>query len=87
MDYVYYSENLNWAAQNLRVGRGLEIAVLHQKKLVLIIRYFCDSFGFDSNVCSVVLKANCKSLSNILEICGCFSTFINLMFFRLVSMT
>jgi len=24
----YYSENLNWAAQNLRLGRGLDVAVL-----------------------------------------------------------
>jgi len=26
--YFYYSENLNWAAQNLRLGRGLDIADL-----------------------------------------------------------
>jgi len=26
--YSYYSENLNWAAQNLRLGRGLDIAGL-----------------------------------------------------------
>jgi len=26
--YCYYSENLNWAAQNLRLGRGLDIAGL-----------------------------------------------------------
>jgi len=24
--YVFYSENLNWAAQNLRLGRKLDIA-------------------------------------------------------------
>ena len=24
--YFYYSENLNWGAQNLRLGRGLDIA-------------------------------------------------------------
>ena len=24
--YIYYSDNLNWAAQNLRLGRGLDIA-------------------------------------------------------------
>ena len=29
--YVYYSENLNWAAQNLRLGRGLDIAVLGKR--------------------------------------------------------
>jgi len=28
MGYFYYSENLNWAAQNLRLGRGLDIADL-----------------------------------------------------------
>jgi len=28
MGYLYYSENLNWAAQNLRLGRGLDIADL-----------------------------------------------------------
>jgi len=27
--YFYYSENLNWAAQNLRLGRGLDIAPLN----------------------------------------------------------
>jgi len=26
--YFYYSEHLNWAAQNLRLGRGLDIADL-----------------------------------------------------------
>jgi len=26
--YFYYSENLNWAARNLRLGRGLDIAGL-----------------------------------------------------------
>jgi len=26
MGYFYYSENLNWAAQNLRLNRGLDIA-------------------------------------------------------------
>jgi len=26
--YFYHSENLNWAAQNLRLGRGLDIAAL-----------------------------------------------------------
>ena len=35
--YFYYSENLNWAAQNFRLGRGLDIADLgnpsKQKKL------------------------------------------------------
>ena len=25
--YFYYSENLNWPAQNLRLGHGLDIAV------------------------------------------------------------
>jgi len=24
--YIYYTDNLNWAAQNLRLGRGLDIA-------------------------------------------------------------
>ena len=28
IEYIYYSENLNWAAQNLRLGRGLDIAAL-----------------------------------------------------------
>jgi len=27
-DYFYYSEKLNWAAQNLRLGRGLDITAL-----------------------------------------------------------
>jgi len=26
--YFYYRENFNWAAQNLRLGRGLDIADL-----------------------------------------------------------
>ena len=29
MGYFYYTENLNWAAKKLRLGRGLDIAVLH----------------------------------------------------------
>jgi len=29
--YFYYSEHLNWAAQNLRLGRGLDIAVLDEQ--------------------------------------------------------
>jgi len=28
--YFYYSENLNWPAQNLRLGRGLDIAELNK---------------------------------------------------------
>jgi len=28
--YLHYSENLNRAAQNLRLGRGLDIAALEQ---------------------------------------------------------
>jgi len=28
MGYFYYSEKLNWAAQNLRLGRGSDIAGL-----------------------------------------------------------
>ena len=28
--YFYYSENLTWTAQNLRQGRGLDIAALNQ---------------------------------------------------------
>jgi len=27
--YLYYSENLKWAAQNLRLGRGLDMAGLN----------------------------------------------------------
>jgi len=29
--YIYYSENLNWAAQNPRLGCGLDIAVLSHR--------------------------------------------------------
>ena len=29
--YFYYSEHLNWAAQNLRLGRGLDIAALESR--------------------------------------------------------
>ena len=29
LGYLYYSENLNWAAQNLQLGRGLDIASLN----------------------------------------------------------
>jgi len=32
VEYFYYSQNLNWAAQNLWLGRGLNIAVLEQQK-------------------------------------------------------
>ena len=28
--YFYYSKNLNWAAQNVRLGRGLDIAVVDE---------------------------------------------------------
>jgi len=31
--YSCYSENLNWAAQNLQLGRGLDIAVLEHTPL------------------------------------------------------
>ena len=33
MGYFYYSENLNWAAQNLRLGRGLDIVALDNRYL------------------------------------------------------
>ena len=33
--YFFYSENLNWAAQNLRLGRGLDIADLEWMLLLL----------------------------------------------------
>jgi len=42
MGYVYYSENLNWATQNLRLGRmrpegrGLDIAGLDSAVLTLV---------------------------------------------------
>jgi len=28
--YFHYSENLNWAAQNLRLSRGLDVAGLEE---------------------------------------------------------
>jgi len=28
LGYLYFSENLNWAARNLQLGRGLDIAAL-----------------------------------------------------------
>jgi len=60
--YFYYREHLNWAAQNLRVGRGLDIAaldlqhklkpLLHSSQQQLTMR----SFGIYNSSCgSVVL--------------------------------
>jgi len=37
--HSYYSENLNWAAQNLRLGRGLDIAGL-EPELPIAKKYF-----------------------------------------------
>jgi len=34
VEYFYYSENLNWTAQNLRLGRGLDIAGIDQHSQV-----------------------------------------------------
>ena len=36
--YFYNSENLNWAAQNLRLGRGLDIAALNTPLLATLQR-------------------------------------------------
>jgi len=36
--YFNYSENLNWAVQNLRLGRGLDIAGL--------VHWFSTCFSF-----------------------------------------
>jgi len=45
--YFYYSENLNWAAQNLRLGRGSDIAALgFDRTLIMnhcyILHTFCS---------------------------------------------
>jgi len=44
MGYFYYSENLNWAAQNLRLGRGLGTADVAFKFRLLSL-YFINIYN------------------------------------------
>jgi len=37
LGYFHYSENLNWTARNLWLGRGLDIAVLGEYRLLLCV--------------------------------------------------
>jgi len=42
--FFYYSENLNWAAQNLRLGRGLDTADLNLSCSLLEYAGYCRRY-------------------------------------------
>jgi len=44
--YFYYSKNLNWVAQNLRLGRGLDIAALVYVAIYPCHRWLSDTDGY-----------------------------------------
>ena len=55
----YYTENLNWTAQNLRLGRGLDVAGLVALYKIICLQFFiCIFLSVPQSVLYYDIKIN-----------------------------